>query len=198
VTIGDEYREARLHAAVTQAELSRSVGISTSEISRIEHGQAPHVTYLALVELGATLGLDLPLRAYPNGDVVRDAAQLALLGRFCPLLPSSLRHRSEVPLRIPGDRRAWDLVVDGRGWSLPVEAETRLRDVQALLRRLSLKCRDDGAEILLLVVSDTRHNRHILRLFATAFATMFPTSGRDALASLRAGSRPTGSAVILC
>ena len=183
---------------MTQAELKRTVGISTSEISRIEHGQAPHLTYLALVELGAALGLDLPLRAYPNGDVVRDAPQLALLGRFCPLLPASLRQRNEVALRIAGDRRAWDLVVDGRGWSLPVEAETRLRDVQALLRRLSLKCRDDGVDTILLVVADTRHNRHILRLYATDFVTMFPTSGRDALASLQAGLRPTGSAVILC
>jgi transcriptional regulator with XRE-family HTH domain len=134
LTIGEEFREARIQAALTQRELGATVGISASEISRIERGQSPHVAYETLVAIGAALGLDLPLRAYPNGDAVRDAAQLALLARFRAMLPAGLRHRTEVPLGIPGDGRAWDDVVDGPGWSLPVEAETRLRDVQALHR----------------------------------------------------------------
>jgi hypothetical protein len=78
-----------------------------------------------------------------------------------------------------------------------VEAETRLRDVQALLRRLSLKQRDADVDRIALVVADTRHNRHVLRLAAAEFAAAFPVLGRDALASLRAGSLPTGSSVIV-
>lgn len=155
--IGEELRETRIQAALTQRELSAAVGISSSEISRIERGESHHVAYETLVAIGAALGLDVPLRVYPNGDAVRDAAQLALLARFRMLMPADLRHRTEVPLGIPGDRRAWDDVIDGPGWSLPVEAETRLRDVQALHRKIALKCRDAGVDRVLLLVADTRH-----------------------------------------
>ena len=128
---------------------------------------------------------------------MRDAGQLALLARFRALLPSGIRHRTEVPLPIPGDRRAWDEVIDGAGWSMPVEAETRLRDVQALSRRVALKCRDAGVERVLLVVADTRHNRSTLRLYGTDLAAAFPVSGRAALAALRAGRQPEASAILL-
>jgi transcriptional regulator with XRE-family HTH domain len=197
LVIGEELREARIQAALTQRELASTVGVSASEISRIERGQSPHVAYETLVAIGAALGLDIPLRAYPNGDAVRDAAQLALLADFRATLPSSLRHRTEVPLGIPGDRRAWDIVIDGPGWSLPVEAETRLRDVQALHRKIALKRRDAGADRVLLLVADTRHNRHVLRLAADEFAGAFPLRGRAALKSLRAGELPAASSVVL-
>ncbi len=195
--MGDELREARVQAALTQRELGGFVGISQAAIGRIERGQSPHVAYETLVVLASALGLDIPLRAYPNGDPVRDAAQLALLASLRALLPTGLRHPTEVPLGIIGDLRAWDEVIEGRGWSLPTEAETRIRDVQALHRRLALKCRDAGVDTMLLVVADTRHNRHVLRLAATDLAEAFPVRGRDALAALRRGEKPSGSAILL-
>lgn len=195
--IGNEIREARLPTGLTQAELGRIVGVSASEISRIERGESPRVAFVTLVLIAATLGLDIPLRAFPNGESVRDGAQLAIFGRFRPLLPARLGHRMEVPLPILGDRRAWDAVIDGPGWSLPIEAESRLRDVQALNRRIALKCRDGRYDRLVLIVADTRHNRHVLRLFADEFAAAYPVPGRSALAALRDGRRPDGSAVIL-
>ena len=197
MTIGEELREARVQAALTQRALGAIVGISPAAIGRIERAEAPHVAYETLVLLASALGLDVPLRAYPNGDPVRDAAQLALLAGLRALLPKHLRHPTEVPLGIAGDLRAWDLVIQGPGWSLPTEAETRLRDVQALRRRLALKCRDAGVDTMLLVVADTRHNRHVLRLAAAEFAETFPIRGRDALAALRRGEKPSGSAIIL-
>ncbi|HET7702235.1 MAG TPA: hypothetical protein VFK35_02470 [Candidatus Limnocylindrales bacterium] len=96
-----------------------------------------------------------------------------------------------------GDRRAWDLVIDGPGWSIPVEAETRLRDVQALQRKVALKCRDGGFDRVLLLVADTRHNRRVLRLASAGFAASHPVRGRDALAALQAGNLPEGSAIVL-
>ena len=195
--MGDELREARIQAALTQRELGTIVGISPAAIGRIERGRSPHVAYETLVLLASAFGLDIPLRAYPNGDPVRDAAQLALLAHFRALLPTGLRHRTEVPLGIAGDLRAWDEVVEGRGWSLPTEAETRIRDVQALRRRLALKCRDAGVDTMLLVLADTRHNRHVLRLAAADLAEAFPVRGRDALAALRRGDKPSGSAILL-
>ena len=196
LALGEEFRETRIRADLTLRELADRVGISPAAISRIEHGQSPHVAYETLVALGAGLGLDVPLRAYPNGDPVRDAAQLALLARFRAELPTGLGWRSEVPLGLPGDRRAWDAVIEGRGWSLPVEAESRLRDVQELQRRLALKCRDGGVDRLILLVADTRHNRHVLRLFAAELHGSFPVRERAAMAALVAGALPPGSAIV--
>lgn len=195
--MGDEFREARIAAGLSQREVGVAVGRSHTEIGRIERGVVAGVPYELLVVIAAALGLDLPLRAFPNGDPVRDAAQLALLARWRKLLPPTLRHRTEVPLGIPGDHRAWDEVVVGPGWSLPVEAETRLRDTQALRRRLALKCRDADVDRMILVVADTRHNRHVLRLSAADFAEAFPVRTRDALQALRGGTRPAGSAIVI-
>ena len=197
LTIGDELREARLAGGVSQRELGAAVGLSHSQVGRIERGLVPGVAYETLVLIGAHLGLDVPVRAYPNGDRIRDAAQLALLARLRAMIAPGLRHRTEVPLGLPGDRRAWDEVIDGPGWSIPVEAETRLRDTQALRRRLALKCRDAQVDRLLLVVADTRHNRHVLRLAAGDFAEAFPVRSRDALAALRNGRPPPASAIVL-
>ena len=143
------------------------------------------------------LGLDVPLRAYPNGRVVRDAAQLELMRRLRAQLADGLRLRSEVALGIPGDLRAWDGVIDGPGWWRPAELESRLGDVQAVQRRLRLKCRDGGAAQVVLVVADTRHNRHVLRVAADDLSEMFPVRSREALTALRAGRPPAGSAIII-
>ena len=195
--IGEALRDARLEAGLSQRELGSLVGISHSQISRIERGLLRRVPYETIAILGATLGLDVPLRAFPNGDPVRDAGQLALLKRFRALLPAGLRHRMEVPIGPPGDLRAWDDVIGGPGWTLPVEAESRIHDVQALQRKLTLKCRDAGVDRMLLVVADTRHNRHVLRLAADDFGAAFPLRGHEALADLRAGRRPSASSVLL-
>lgn len=196
LAIGEAFRDARLQAALSQRELAEAVGVSPAEISRVERGRSPHVAYETLVAIAAALGLDLPLRAYPNDDPVRDAAQLALLARFRAQMPQ-WRYRAEVVLDLPGDRRAWDLVVDGPGWSVPVEAETRLRDVQALLRRMALKARDGGADRIVLLVADTRHNRRVLRHAFAEFAGAFPVRGREALKAMRGGEPPPGRAIVL-
>jgi hypothetical protein len=166
-------------------------------VSRIERGLVSNVPYSTLVALGPVLGLDVPLRAYPSGDPVRDAGQLKVLQRLRVLLGPSLGLKPEVPVGGPGDLRAWDAVVTGPGWSMPVEAETRIRDVQALCRRLALKQRDGGRPALLLVLADTRHNREVCRRTASDLAALFPVPSRQARTALARGERPGGSAVLL-
>jgi transcriptional regulator with XRE-family HTH domain len=99
--VGEEFRAARLRAGLTQRQVGTAVGISHTEVSRIELGKAVRVPYETLVMLATVLGLDLPLRAYPSGEPIRDAAQVALLGRLRSRLHPDLRWRTEVPLRIP-------------------------------------------------------------------------------------------------
>jgi transcriptional regulator with XRE-family HTH domain len=197
VRVGDDLREARLSAGLTQRQAGSAAGISSSELSRIELGIARRVPYETLAIIGSVLGLDVPLRTYPDGEPVRDAAQLALLARLRVLLPRSLTWRTEAPLDIPGDRRAWDAVIGGRGWRVPVDAESRLHDVQACSRKVALKRRDDRSEVVILLVADTRHNRRVVRLARADLAADFPVSGGAALASLTNGEPPSGSSIVL-
>src|SRR5437879_4151285 len=108
---GEELSEARLRAGLTQQAVAQAVGISHAEVSRIENGRARRVPYETLAVTAAVLGLDLPLRTFSAGEPIRDAAQVALLGRLRTMLGPELRWRTEVPLAIPGDRRAWDAVI---------------------------------------------------------------------------------------
>jgi len=178
-------------------ELSAAVGISIAQLSRIERGLAPRVAYQTLALIGAAVGLDVSIRAFPNGQPVRDAAQLEVLGRLRAVLPRPLRLRFEVPLGIEGDLRAWDAVIEAPGWRWPVEVESRLRDVQALQRRIRLKCRDAKLDHVILAVAATRHNRHVVRIAADVLAELFPTSPREVLSALRDGRAPAASGILL-
>jgi hypothetical protein len=161
------------------------------------------VPYPDLEFLGAycaVLGLDLALRAYPAGDPIRDRAQLALLERLRKRLHPSLRWRTEVPLPIDRDLRAWDAEVSGRQprhWRARVEAETRISDGQALERRLTLKYRDDPGGHLILLVSDTRANRAALRSLREGLTELLPLNTRDLLAAMAAGRDPGASGIAI-
>ena len=194
--IGEDLRENRLAAGLTQGFVAGAAGISQAELSRIERGAAPWIAYETLVLIAAILGLDLPLRAFPVGSPIRDVAQLQLLARFRALLPTGLTWRTEVPLRAERDLRAWDAVVGGPGWRMPIDAETRLHDVQALARRTALKRRDDDAELMILLVADTRHNRQVMRLAKPDLVADFPAQGRSMLAALSSGERPPAAAIV--
>jgi transcriptional regulator with XRE-family HTH domain len=196
VRTGDEIRAARLGSGLTLRAVGEATGVSTSELSRIELGQAPNVPYRTLVIISAAVGLDLPLRTFSAGNPLRDRAHLAVTARFRSLLPSAIRWTAEVPIGRPGDQRAWDGMIAGRGWQVPVEVETRLHDIQGLVRRIRLKLRDDRREIVVLVVAGTRHNRQVVRLVRDDLRADFPIRSAPALRMLAVGTAPTGSAVV--
>jgi len=196
----DDGRLARTAAGLSQAEIGRAIGVSHARIGRLERGD---VSYPDLGLLGAycsVLGLDLAIRAYPAGDPIRDRAQLALLERLRGRLHPALRWRTEVPLPIDGDLRAWDAEIRGRQpepWRARVEAETRLSDGQALERRLALKLRDDPDGHLILLVSDTRSNRSALRSLGVGLREGLPLGTRRVLAALGSGEDPGGSGIVV-
>jgi len=150
--------------------------------------------------LCAVVGLDLAIRAYPAGDPIRDRAQLALLERLRSRLSPTLRWRTEVPLPIEGDLRAWDADIRGNSpapWRARVEAETCIADGQALGRRLALKTRDDPDGHVILLVSDTRANRAALRPLRDGIRAILPLNTRHILTSLRDGQDPGGSGIVI-
>ena len=194
---GSELRTARVAAGLSLQHIGRAVGLSHSQVGRIERAAHPSVSVIQLARLASVVGLDLSVRTYPNGSPLRDKAHIALLQRFRKRVSAELSVRSEVPLNLPGDLRAWDLVIRGAGNPIGVEAETRLTDIQALERRIALKARDDGMGRVLLVVSASRGNRLAVRESLVVLRASFPVSGRVALAALAAGRDPGGSALIL-
>jgi transcriptional regulator with XRE-family HTH domain len=194
--LGTEIHGARVAAGLSLEDAGRPCGMSHTEVRRIEAGELRRLDAAKLFCLADAVGLDASLRLFPGGDAVRDAAHAALLGRLRALLHPSLRWRTEVPLPIPGDRRAWDALILGDGWSCPVEAETRLGDGQALARRVALKQRDGGADHVLIIASDTRHNRLAAGSVRAAFG---PTLAGPAPAVRRAlaDGRPPGVSALL-
>lgn len=165
-------------------------------------GDIDDVGLVRLSELLALLGLDLAVRAYPTGHVVRDRGQLALLERLRARLDGRLRWRAEVPvieLATAGeiDLRAWDAAIDGHGWTARVDAETRLRDVQEVTRRIALKQRDSRVETVILLVSDTAANRAAIRLAGSSLSGAFPVATRRALLRLGRAQPLPGSALVI-
>lgn len=201
--IGAEIREARRGLGRSIAEAARSAGMSPAQAGRIERGELAAVRHEHLVRLGAVVGLDVRTNAYPGPDPIRDEGQATLLRRLMSHLHPRLTLRLEVPLPITGDQRAWDGMIIGlldpvgATCSLPAEVETRLTDGQAQVRRITLKLRDSGMESVLVIVADTRRNRAALRELAPLLVGDFPITARKALAALRAGKHPGGSAIIL-
>ena len=195
--IGRELRDARTSAGLSQDALAASVGISGSTVGRIERAEHPALAVATATQLFAMLGHDLSVRAFPEGPPLRDVGQARLIGRFRRLLPASASLRTEVRIGSYPDIRAWDAVVDGSDWSVPLEAETVLYDLQATDRRVALKMESAGADRIILLVADTRRNRRVLREFRPLIAHRYPTSPRAALAAIRSGRAPSESAVIV-
>lgn len=193
-TIGRELLDARLAAGLSQSSVAQAAGLHQSRISRTERGVAPLPRLDELARHCAVLGHELGARPFPVGSPVRDAAQRDLLAGLGRVVSDVFRWRFEVGLDIPGDRRAWDAWLDGPG-DVAVDAETRLRDVQDLQRKLELKWRDSGSPRLVLVVSASRHNRQVVREHRGALASTLPLDSRDVLSALRSGKVPAANGI---
>jgi transcriptional regulator with XRE-family HTH domain len=194
--LGRELRTARRDRGLSQEVVGRAAGVSGVTVGRVERGLAPHASFMLLGRLLQAVGLELSARAFPGGTPVRDAAQLALLGRFRTRLHSSLGWRTEVPLPIAGDQRAWDALIVADGWRFGVEAETAPLDAQALVRRLSLKARDGRVDGVILVLPRTRRAATFVRVGSESLAPSFPGSEARTMELLAQGRRPPESAIV--
>lgn len=196
-----EARTTRLAAGLSQRDLGEAIGLSRSQVSRIERGLSPELTIVVASRLFAVLGMNLSVRAYPAGDPIRDAAHAVLLERLHARCHRSFRWATEVPFPKPGDLRAWDATATATATApvirIGIEAETRIRDGQALDRRLALKKRDGGMDRMILLVASTRANHAALRAYGDILRNRFPVDGRRALELLGAGADPGGNALIV-
>jgi transcriptional regulator with XRE-family HTH domain len=79
VELGRELRLARLQHGLSQEALGHAIGMSDTQVGRIERGQVPGASVGCLARLLSVAGLELSARAYPTGAPLRDKAQLAWL-----------------------------------------------------------------------------------------------------------------------
>jgi transcriptional regulator with XRE-family HTH domain len=194
--VGEALRIARVGSGTSTRRLGTLVGISHTQVLRIERGAAPHVDIEVIARMASALGCELSMSVHPIAAPVRDAGHLALLAEFRSRLHPSLRWRTEVPIPIAGDQRSADGVIDGRGFDGIVEAETHVDDIQAAVRRLRGKQRDLGTTRAIIVIADTRHNRAVLD-HVPELRDQFPVPTRACLASLARGLDPGGDCLVL-
>jgi transcriptional regulator with XRE-family HTH domain len=197
IEVGREIRSARVSAGASLREVSQRVSMSHAQLGRIERGVLDQVTIDQLSRGCAAVGLRLWVRAVPGAGPALDGPQLDLIGRLRARLPTDVRVRTEVPLPIPGDPRAWDCSLSLRPTETRVEAETRLRDIQALDRRCALKRRDGRADVLILLVSDTANNRRLLAEHRDALRESFPLDTRRVMRAVEAGQTPEASGIVV-
>lgn len=195
--IGEEVRRARMGAGLSQAAVGRAASVCHSTVGRIERGRLRGVSIEVLSRSCAAVGLELVIRAYPDADAIRDAGHVALLERLRRRLLATVSWRTEVPLPIPGDRRAWDAVIRNGGPATAVEAETRLTDLQAMERRIALKRRDGSMPRVLILVADTAANRQALALGREALRGDYPLDTREVMAALAAGRQPPADGILI-
>lgn len=190
-------REARVTGGISQARLSAELGCSQVEVSRRERQKVSDLGIVSLSEMAALLGLELSVSLHQVGQPIRDKGHQALIDRFRAALSADWRVAAEVPFPAPGDARWWDLFLRLPTQRVGVEAETAIRDQQALVRRMHGRRRDGGADEVLLLLSDSRANRALVDDLRTALGPEFGTSPRALLAALRSGSALPGSGVVL-
>ncbi len=201
---GEELRRFRLDAALSTRQLAATVGISHTQVRRIEAGVAPHIDLDLLSRMASALGAELSIGVHAIGPPVRDKAHVALLERFAARLGPNVTWQTEVAIPLPGDPRSADGVAtvrppataDVKPLDAVVEAETRLHDVQATERRLRARQRDLGTTRAILLVADTRHNRRVISS-ARELGRQFPVGTRSCLAALKAGRDPGADCLVI-
>ena len=195
--LGRELRIARIGNGLSQRGAAEAAGMSHSQFGRIERGENPGLTVEQAARAALAVGMTPAAQLYPHGDAARDAPQQRLLDRLRLAVSSSGVWSREVPLPIPGDRRAWDATLRLEGRLAGIEAESKLFDIQAMERRLALKLRDGGVDMLIVVIANTRANRAMLDGHRASLRTLLPLDTADVLRYLRIGKLPPSNGLVV-
>jgi transcriptional regulator with XRE-family HTH domain len=192
-----ELRVARQEAGISQRALAAEVGWYQSELNRLELFRLETISIVRLAEIASVLGLKLSASLHPFGEASRDQGQQSVYARFRPLVAAPYALTREVPFPGVGDLRSWDAMLKLDALLVGVELETRVRDIQACVRKIRAREQHGGADEILLVLADTRHNRRIVEELRETLGPRYATPPSALLAALRNGTRMPGSGVIL-
>jgi transcriptional regulator with XRE-family HTH domain len=193
--IGDELRQARLRAGLSQGAVARALGYSAATISRVERGLVRGLTVVHLARHAAVVGLSLRADVLPTGVPLRDAGQLKVMNRLEP----HVRHPFVWVLEMlvaPNDLRAFDAGAIRPGCKIAFDVWSRVRDVQAQVRLSQRKALDAGVDRLALVFGDTWTNRQAVKAAGPALRRAFPLTSRQVLGALREGRDPGANGIV--
>lgn len=195
VRFGEEFRELRLASGLSQAAVARAIGVSRSVICRMEAGDEEVAAFIR-ARAAAVVGAEFRLGLYPSGPaLIRDAAQASLVERVLTMRHPSWRATVEAPLPGPG-RRSTDLRLERLDEIVLMEAETRIRALEAIVRECQAK-RAAVAETgtgrrvhVVLVLPPTRHHRALVRAHPETIRAAFPVPSEELERALRGGAGP--------
>jgi HTH-type transcriptional regulator/antitoxin HipB len=204
--LGRAVRVARRRRRLTQAQLGGAVGLSQTEVSRLELGEgsgAPIRTWLGLaVALGLRHGFELARD--PLEDAV-DAGHLAiqeLLMRYAAATGCS--GTFELPIHLADPAHSIDVFVrdDSRRCLVVEEAWNSIGDIGAGARTFDRKLAAAAELAIVLggerpyavhgvwVVRATARNRALVFRYPEVFARRFPGSSRAWMLALTTGTQP--------
>lgn len=196
-----DVRIARESANLSLRQLAHELDSSPAALVRLMAGRRADLGIVELSEVASVLGYEISLGLHPVGDALRDKGQLAIGRRFQAILPANWRVTDETLLPGAGELRAWDKLLRLVGASPPylvgVDIESRVHDVQALVRRTRLRERDGQVDAILVVLGDTATNRRVVDELRAGLGSDYARSPRSVLRSLRSGERLVGSGVVL-
>ena len=196
-----EIRDARLTARLSQADVASAMSWSQAGYARFEGAQLKDLGVIDLSMAAGVLGYEVSVGLHPIGDSLRDKGQLAVGKRFASLLSDAWRVTDETLLPGAGEQRAWDKLMRLIGASprylVGVDIETKVWDVQALVRRTRGRERDGHADHILVVLADTAHNRRVVDELRGALGGAYMTPARTIMRALRLGQLLVGSGVVL-
>lgn len=194
IRFGEEFRQIRLRAGVSQAEVARAIGVARSVICRLEQGAvdvSPRIRARAAAVLGAELRIAVYAEAAP---LIHDAAHARIVESFLETAHPRWRITVEAPIPGPG-RRSSDIRLDRGEDTVLVEVETRVQALEAIIR----ECADKRAAVAstlapagrvhtVLVLPPTRHHRVLVATHPQIVARVFPARSADLQDAL---ARPT-------
>jgi transcriptional regulator with XRE-family HTH domain len=186
---GDDFRELRLRAGATQADVAEAIGVDRSAITRLERGDTD-VSSTIRARACACLGADFRVHLYhERSPLLFDAASARVIERFLGIC-----HRTwhpTVEARVPGPgRRSVDIRLERRGDTVIVEVETRVRRLEEVIRELHAKREAFAVEQprrrvhVVLVLPPTRNHLALSRTFGSLVGTAFPAKRHDLEAAL--------------
>jgi transcriptional regulator with XRE-family HTH domain len=184
---GDEFRQVRLGAGVSQAAVARAIGVGRSVICRMEQGD-PAVSPRIRARAAVVVGADFRFAVYGrSGPLIHDAAHARIVEALLGLLHPRWKVRLESPVPGPG-RRSTDVRLDTGSTVILIEVETHVRALEGIVRELAEKraavaaLETDRVVRALLVLPWTRHHRALVGTHPAIVGAVFPT-GHDRLLS---------------
>jgi len=176
--------------------MADALGCSPTSYRRLESGEVA-ASLPDFAGAAALVGLELSASFYPAGQPIRDKGHQALIRRIRTVIAPRAAVFAEAPFPGFHDLRSWDLLVRIGDQRIGIEAETRIRDLQQLVRHMRERVRDGGVDIVVLFLADTRFNRALITELRLALGSNFTGRPKDVIDCLREGRALAGGAVVL-